>query len=276
MTRTINRIYCSTGAFISGINGRNHRLIAEYGSRLNCDGFELMIYQDWYQRMDTVIYDLRASELAFPVIHADKRTGDLISAANRESSEACFELFKRNCNTAAEVGSEKIVLHIWGVPDSDKHIDRIFEDYRTLMEIADSFDLDMLVENCVCINKDPLTHFSKIIELNPDCGFVIDTRPAAFHGQLTDMFQDGLLWGNGHVRHIHINDYKGGLRDWTSLRPILQPGKGEIDFERFFSNLKAYAYTGSITLEAPSMLPDGVDISTLNTGLDFIRTGMSL
>lgn len=274
MAKTINQIYCSTGAFIGMVNGRNHKLLLEFGSQLNCDGFELMMYHDWYEKMDLVIHDLKASGFLFPVVHADKRTGDLLSNANKESSEECFELFKRNCDTAAQVGSEKIVLHIWGVPDSDKHIESILEDYGTLMDIAGSFGLDMLAENCVCVNEDPLVHFPKIMKLYPDCGFIIDTRAAAFHGQVDEVFKNESLWKDGHVRHLHISDYNGGIKDWKSLRPILQPGKGNIDFDTFSAHLKAYEYSGSISLEAPSMLPDAVDVKTLNASLDFIREGM--
>jgi sugar phosphate isomerase/epimerase len=271
-----NDIYCSTGTFVGRANGRNHRLIVEYGEQIKCDGLELMMLSDWHDKLAAIISDLKATGLNFPVVHADKTTGDLLSIGEKKSSEECFELFKINCNAAAELEAKKIVLHIWGIPDSDKHIESILNDCDSLMRIADTFNIDMLIENSPCVNADPLTHFKKLVELYPNCGFIIDTRPATFHGQIEDICGSSFLWQDNHVRHIHINDYKGGIKDWKSLYPIPKLGTGDVDFSMFFSNLKSHNYSGSITLESPFMLADGVNVEFFNDCIKFIRGQMNI
>jgi hypothetical protein len=74
-----NPIYCSTGAFIGRINGRNFRLLIEYKDRLECDGFEFMIFGDWYPQLKTIITEYKAADIKIPVVHTDKNIGDLIA-----------------------------------------------------------------------------------------------------------------------------------------------------------------------------------------------------
>ena len=40
----MREILCSTGAIIGRPNGRNYRLLEDLAKQLQCDGFELMMY----------------------------------------------------------------------------------------------------------------------------------------------------------------------------------------------------------------------------------------
>ena len=62
----MNRILCSTGALIGRPNGRDYRLLEECVRRLECDGFEFMMYSTWYDQADALTAFLKElSRIAF-------------------------------------------------------------------------------------------------------------------------------------------------------------------------------------------------------------------
>ena len=97
----MNEILCSTGALIGRPNGRNHRLLEEFVPQLNCDGFEFMMYDTWYEKADEVVADLQAMKLHIPVMHCEKRIGEAISLGKTEEA---FRLFRANCEIAQRLG----------------------------------------------------------------------------------------------------------------------------------------------------------------------------
>ena len=52
----------------------------------------------------------------------------------------------------------------------------------------------------------------------------------------------------GRIAHVHLNDYGGGIRDFSDLR-VLHLGEGKIDFAPFLSLLSEIDYSGAVTLE---------------------------
>lgn len=263
-----NSIYLSTGAFTGRKNGKNYKLAIEYANELKCDGYEFLMYNDFYGCIDKIVYEYRQANLNIPVLHTEKQMSELIGS-DESDFEKAEELFKSNCDIAHKLGSEKIVLHAWGYPSSDKNPELICERLVNIFNISRQFGLDMLVENIMCTYGDPLPLLEKIHASNPDIHFVIDTRHAQFHKELEKTLDSSIMKS---VRHIHINDFAGGYKEWEKKNPILQPGMGDVDWKAFFSKIKSLNYSHSITLEAPSMLEFGVDTGTLNKGLNFIRS----
>lgn len=267
-----NKIYLSTGAFTGRKNGRNYKLAIDYADKLECDGYELLMYEDFYQNINTIIADYIASELNFPVVHVDKMIGDLFADRNLSAFYKAKEILKQNCDIAKRLRSEKIVVHAWGYPASDENPELICERISDFIDIAKEYQIDLLIENVLCTYKDPLILLEKLYLQYPDLHFIVDTRHAQFHCELEKTLQSEII---KNVRHIHINDYNGGYKEWDKRNPILQPPNGCIDWDTFFNRLKSINYSHSITLEAPSMLENGVDTSTLNKGLKFIKEGLS-
>ena len=266
-------IYCSTGVFLGRINQGNERLLMEDGHRIACDGFELMLFPMWYERLPSLIRNLRSTGLRFPVLHADKRIGDLISSADDDGFAVCLDIWKRNLETACAIGAKKVVTHIWGVPDSDLYLSRLYTRVFQLRDLACAYRLDMLAENCCCVYGSPLMHLKELLDQEPGMGFTIDTRPAQFHRELAAICATRALW-QGAVRHLHISDFHGSLRDWNALYPIPAPGCGDVNYPAFFSHLKQTGYQGTLSLESPCMHPDRLDWETINSYLDFIRKGL--
>lgn len=266
-------LLCSTGTFVGRPNGRNHRLILENAPHLHCDGFEFMMYENWYEKQNLILSDLVSSGLSFPVVHVDKLVGELISRGQEGDIETALSNFERNCAVAQALGAKLLVLHLWNGKPSDAHIERNIAQFAALNSMAKAHHLMLTVENVVCNCRDPLTHWHALAHHYPDIHFTFDTKMAAFHSQLEQHYCPELtwLWQNGRIVHLHVNDYGGGHMDWANLR-TLHPGQGHIDFDRFFAYIKSVGYCGHITAEASSMLPDGsTDLATLNQTLDFLR-----
>lgn len=264
-------IFLSTGAFTGRINDRNPNLLLQYADQLPCDGFEVMIFDSFEDDLFKIVRSYHDASISCPIVHAQKSLGDFMSCPSTSAFMRVREIFLRNCEAASILGAQKMVVHLWGRPDSDTYFKEISQRVGWLLETASEAGLDLVAENCVCFHSS-LQNLECLANDYPSLGLTIDTRPAQFHRELERTMQSSVL--RPHIRHIHINDYHGGLCDWSALYPILQPGTGDVDFPFFFRSLAEQSYCNGITLEAPSMLAQGVDLENLSSGLAFIREGL--
>ncbi len=271
-----NMILCSTGALIGKPNGRDYRLLEPLSEKLNCDGFEFMMYSDWYDKTDDIVKMVRDTGLVIPAYHAQKSIGENISKGGDEEIKDAFERFRINCDMAARIGAEKIVLHLWDGITSDRHYENNIKAYEELVNISKAAGLDLLVENVVCNGEDPWARWMELLEVYPQAHFVFDTKMAAFHEQLDILYEpeNEFMWKDGHIRHYHVNDYGGGFKDWANLK-TLPIGKGHIDFDKFFEFIGKTGYIGTYTLESTAFDSTGsVDTDMLNNEVEFIRKAL--
>ena len=267
----MNRILCSTGALIGRPNGRNYYLLKDCVERIDCDGFEFMLYDDKYDKIDETAELLTSLKKPFPVFHIEKGVGDLVSRNEPGDTELACKMFEINCDLAKRIGSEKLVIHLWSGIDSDKDFPHNVEMYRVLREAAERFGLLLTVENVVCNVADPMTHMKELIALFPDVTFTFDTKMAEFHGQLEELYLPENRYVFDHVVHMHINDYKGAVKDWSCLK-TLHAGDGQIDFDRLFGFIKESGYQGDFTIESTSFDKTGViDFDKMNATIAKIR-----
>ena len=247
----------SSGTFIGRINDRNFNLLPEHKSDFACDGFEFMIFPDFYAHLDEIIKKYLDARINIPVMHFDKDIGDGIGSEGADEYAHALKMLKINLKTANALGTKKAVIHLWGRNDSDKNSDII---YKRAGEVKD-----------ICLQYGVLPVFENIFCCFPDMRFIIDSRPAQFHAELEKTLKSPIMQ---RVSHLHINDYAGGYKEWKKVNPIPQPQKGVIDWKLYFDGIKGAGYDGTVTLEAPAHLPFGVDSETLNASLDFIRKNL--
>ncbi len=252
----MNEILCSIGAFIGRVNDRDHRAFLRIADRLAPDAYEFLMYEAWYEREKAVFADFLASGLSFPVFHMEKRIGELIGLGGEENAREAERRLIKNCEYACRLGSKKTVLHLWNGLPSDHHFPRHIEAYGRFAEISASYGLILTVENVICAKETPLARFRALVAEYPDISFTYDTKMAEFHGETMELFDDINVSVLQNVRHIHLNDYGGGYRDYANLR-VLHLGEGHVDLYGFTSRLKAFGYSGTVTLECSSMNPDG-------------------
>ena len=268
----MHEVFCSTGTMIGRPNGRDYRLLEKFHPLLDCDGIELMIYPDWYRDYETLIAFLKALKIRFPVLHCEQAVAEHITIGGKEELEEAFRLFHINCRIAAEIGAEKIVIHLWNGLISDSRFENNLAAFGDLRRTAESYGTDLLVENVVC-RKDPMTHWKELRAVYPDIHFVFDTKMADFHRQLDLLYEPeyAWLWQEHHILHYHVNDYGGGYMDWDNLR-VLPIGQGHIDFNKFFSFVYKTGYKGDFTLEGTAFDKEGiVHFDVLNDQIAKVR-----
>lgn len=270
----MSEILCSTGALIGRANGRNYRLLEGFSKELSCDGYEFMMYAAWYDEIPQLVQTIRSLNLHIPVMHGEKTIGERLSSGTPDDLKEAQRLFDLNCQIATQFDVQKMVLHLWNGPVSDSNIQHNLDARGKLADIAAEYNIDLLVENVVCNHADPFSHWQSLRAQYPDAHFIFDTKMAAFHQQLDQLYQPELawLWKENRIRHYHINDYAGGYMDWQNLR-TLPIGKGHIDFDRFFDFIHTIGYNDTFTIESTAFNSEGVvDLSLLNGQFDYLRT----
>lgn len=271
----MNKILCSTGTLIGRPNGRDFTLLLKHQDRINADGYEFMMYDSWYEKLDDIRRVMQSFTPPVLTFHIDKSIGELASSDKEEDRERALGLFKINSAFARELGAKKLVLHLWNGPTSDANIGRNIECYKFFREIADTDGIALTVENVVCSHGNPMDHFKALANLYPDIEFTFDTKMAGFHNQLDYFEKEENRNLFRRVSHIHLNDYGGGYMDWENLR-TLHIGKGHLDFDKFFAFLKSTGYSGDFTVEATSFDKTGaIDLGSLNACLDLARKYIS-
>lgn len=264
----MHRVFASTGAFIGRPNGRDIRLIKEIGPKICCDGFELMFYGTWRGNEEKIAGFLSDSGFLVPTVHCDKDIGELL--AQQRYAEA-FGIFRKNCEAAKITGAGLLVLHLWNGPTSDDNIEANFAGCPRLYEIADEYGVILTVENVIAHGGSPLRHWHSLVKMLPCVRFTYDTKMAQFDFDNEKAFlpQNLPLWER--VSHVHLNDRRGGYRDWSDYR-ALNLGRGDVDFDTFFEGLRTVGYKGDFTVEANAFKKDGVlDIDGLNASLERAR-----
>ncbi|MCR4990864.1 MAG: sugar phosphate isomerase/epimerase [Lachnospiraceae bacterium] len=264
----MSKILISTGALIGRPNQRNLHLLEEIFPRLSCDGLEFMFYSDWYETWEETADYLKSTGYPFPTMHCQKTVGELITKHDDETALYHFEI---NCKVAQRIGAKKLVMHLWNGVISDSDYPHSLEIYKHLRKIADDNGIDLLIENVLCNQKDPMTRWVELLEKYPDAHFVFDTKMADFHRQLELIYEDRYSYMIPNIHHYHVNDYGGGYLDWSNLK-VLPVGAGHIDFKRFFEFVKETGYDDTYTVEATAFLPDGkIDYEMLNTCFENVR-----
>ncbi len=265
----MSEILCSTGALIGRPNGRDYRLLEKYAPLLRCDGFEFILYETWYPELETLRHYLKGLQLNIPVFHCEKTLAERITAGGDDNLKEALRLFEINCDLAGDLGSRKMVLHLWNGVISDSHFENNLAAFGLLRQIAAGHGIDLLVENVIC-RGDPMNHWVELYREYPDIHFIFDTKMADFHRQMDLLYapEYAWLWKENHIRHYHVNDYSGGYMEWNNLK-VLVPGEGHIDFDRFYDFVKMTGYADTFTFEATGFGPDGtVNICRLNGQFD--------
>lgn len=277
-------ILASTGTIVGRANNYGTHLVTEILPALIDEkliaGGELMMLNAYYERLTAVATEWTAAGIPFPVIHCEKDVGTLISdagafyaAGNVDEAETAhsraLELFRLNCEMGALVRSSRMVIHLWGGLNSDRYISSNIEILSELCNIIRPYGIRLLIENVPSALTDPLINWKKLLPYCPEIGFVFDTRFGNLHRQIDATLSDGAIVP--YIEHIHISDHRGAERDFSSLRPILHPGEGMIDFDSIAQKLNEIGYESTVTLESPVIKEGGADGEKLRRTLIYLN-----
>lgn len=269
---TKRTLLASTGTIVGRANGYNVHLVTDILPPLMEAGLivggELMMLNSYYDRMEAVAAEWRRAGIVFPLIHCEKDVGAFLSDAGalrnagdhpaaKAEIDRALSLFRMNCEMGAMVGASRMVLHLWGGRNSDGYLNTNIEVLPELLSILRPYGIRLLIENVPSALADPLTNWHRLTDYFPEVGLVFDTRFGNVHRQIPETFADPVILP--HIEHIHVSDHIGEKKDFASLRPILHPGEGMIDFAAFTRLLDGAGYCGTVTLESPVIREGGAD-----------------
>ena len=270
-------VYASTGAIITRLNGRNYRLIPEIVPQLHADGVEFMMYDSWSDEVREIRAFLRRTGIYFPVMHLDKKIGEMLSEFGADGLTRAKEMLARDLITAREIGAEKLVLHLWSGAYSDLHFGAMLDAIEPLSEMAQKAGRRLTVENVTCRVARSLPRMRAVYKRCPRVDFTYDTKMAQLHGEneMLPLPEWDWLFAEKHVNHLHVNDTltenaaKGRM-------PVLHYGDGEVRFAQFFDYIRQKGFSGTATVESTSCREDGsIDVERFNRSLDGVRSALN-
>ncbi|GAC1392775.1 MAG: hypothetical protein NVSMB38_17510 [Ktedonobacteraceae bacterium] len=266
------QLLCSTGAFSRNPDYTDYCAVLHYGPQLHVDGLELMFYPTWYSHIEQIANDLRRSGLRFPVIHTEKSIGVALGKSNVEERERGVQQLTEHCRLGGLLGTKVLVLHLWGWPDLDDHLENNLTPLSRCLDTAEQYGLTVAIETIPCRQRDPLSNVQRAVEQDQRSRIALDTEFLAQSNQLEEIFTTEWLWYPGRISHTHIKDFDGQAFTPDGTRRYLHPGEGTINFEHFFDRLKQHKYDGFVSLESPAIDSSGiVTIERLQESLHFIR-----
>lgn len=265
------QVLCSTGAFTRSSDPCSHEVILRYAQEIDADGLELIFYPRWYEDTGHIVQALRSCKLPFPVLHIEKSIGDSFGSSDADEQAQAILHFEQNCVFAQQLGVELAVLHLWGMPFSDRELERNLQPLRRCLDLAERYGLKLAIETIPCTYADPLSNIKRAIEHDPRASVALDTQFLAWHDQLEAVFAASWLWQAEIVCHVHFKDHEGPFGSKEG-RHYLHPGEGRIDFRRLMQQLRAGGFKGALSLEARAIDQDGrVDLERIQTSLQFMR-----
>ncbi len=260
-------VLCSTGAFTRSSDPLSHETILLYGPQFDVDGFEVIFYPRWYSQQEAITQALQSSGLLFPVLHVEKSAGEVFGSSDADERAQGVLRFEQNCTFAQQIGARMVVLHLWGLPHADSHLEHNLQPLAHCLDIADRYGLELAIETIPCTYADPLTNIKRAIEHDPRSRVALDTEFLSFHDQLDAVFAASWLWQARLVRHVHLKDH-----DVKEERRYLHPGEGRINFRRFVQQLRAAGFDGALSLEARAIDHAGeIEVARIQASLQFIR-----
>lgn len=267
------KVLCSTGALSAKNNIADDRRIVESYDKLDCDGYEVMIACAWKDsvRAEEWAKRIANSKIYSPVVHFNKHIGSKLSEGTNEAMSWALDEVIRNCELANIMDATKAVLHMWGWPDNN--FDVVLKGYKEALQICKHYNIELLVELIPCCNESLMNRVNSILKINPHAKFTLDTRLICYHDMVESIFDESILWDGNHISHVHISDCCLGTDGRSKIQPILHPGEGIIDFNKFFMNLDKKKYKGFITIESPAQFVDGkIDLNSINRTSQLLYT----
>jgi sugar phosphate isomerase/epimerase len=242
-----------------------------YAQEFIADGLEIIFYPRWYEEPERIVRELRSCKLPFPVLHLEKSIGDCFGSSDAREREQGILRFEQNCAFAGQLGVRIVVLHLWGMPSSDCHLEYNLQPLTRCLDRASQYGLTLAIETIPCTYADPLSNVKRATEHDRRACVALDTQFLAWHDQLEAVFTARWLWQARTVRHVHLKDHEGpfGSREG---RHYLHPEEGQIDFRRFVQQLRVAGFDGTLSLEARAINQDGgVDVTRIQASLQFMR-----
>ncbi len=156
-----------------------------------------------------------------------------------------WELFRKVVKSAGILGAKCITFHgpgrKWLNEQDGLDVKKIANEMDRLAAEAGEYDVSLAWENvywCLSYSPDMIRAVMEHVTAG-NIGFTLDIKQAnrggIDYGEYLDVMAEKLM-------NVHVNDYSPG-------NMCLLPGRGQLDFERFYRQLDKINYKGPLTIE---------------------------
>ena len=154
-----------------------------------------------------------------------------------------IEDLKRAAGAAHALGTDRIrIFTFQRVADPAAIFERVVEQLRAALNVANQHDITLLIENEYDCNVGTGAEIVRLFKAIPDRRLMHNWDPCNVYEMGEQPFPKA--WNqldHSRISHIHLKDAKG--KEW---KPI---GAGELDFAGQFKALKRIKYSGTLSVE---------------------------
>lgn len=183
-------------------------------------------------------------------------------AVNPRAIDDAYSIFGDCLNTARKLGAHNYTLH--GIARFKRNI--LYNNYKSIgpmieraRAFAETYDVDMCLENVEWSYYNHVGFLSSIIEYCPKLKTCLDIKQARIAGEGYIKYLNEM--GN-RINTVHLSDI-------NDLGKICLPGKGVFDFEDLFKRLKDVDFKGNMLIEV--YYEDYKEIAEIKESLYYLR-----
>jgi sugar phosphate isomerase/epimerase len=266
----ISAVTCSTGAFSRDPDVVDPALIVSCAGQVEADGFELLSYPGFADDREASTRTFVRSGLPWVSVHTGKAIGPLLCTGATEDRRQALTLLDADLRLAVALDAEVAVLHLWGMPDSDRRFPATLAAVSECLDRAERYDVTLAIETIPCLAATPLTRLAELRQRDARCRWTLDTEFLALHDELDLALADADLLPETKI--IHVKDYDGAFFDAQGRRRYLHPGEGWLDLAAVAAAANASPGSLRLCLESRSVRAVGsIDLGQVNADLAVLR-----
>ena len=256
------RIGVSTGVYSQFPHHATPEAVADGMTRLSADVFEVLLFGSWPDAREAA-RTIASAGRPVAVVHGEKRVGGLLGSAKPEERRLGQDLVFAAVAAAQTLGAACVNIHLWDLPDSDRHLERNLEALAEILPDVWASGVHLLVETIPCQadvpwrNAQRALDFADALAARPGSappggqalGVNLDLEFLSWHDGLRVALTECVpAWGS-RLRNVHVKDHDGRPFDADGRRRYVNPGDGNLDYPWVFTQLRDAGYAGPLTFE---------------------------
>jgi sugar phosphate isomerase/epimerase len=229
----------STGCFRT----HDYDAIAQWLKMTSADAIEVIIYNDFAERMGCVRERFQGLGRPISAVHSPKLIQTYLSTPGEEWRGE--ELVRATVELARDLDSSMVIVHPWDGRCAALDLNAIGSTLARCAEHAGKHGITLSLEALPSRHDRPSRILERLLSFSDKFTYTLDFE----YAKIYEMF-DELLAFSERLSNVHLRDFDGR---WLigGRRAYVRPFLGAIDFEARINEIKATGYDGPYVVEAP-------------------------
>ena len=265
-----DNILMSTGSICRFPEFFDINKIAEAIKNVEWNNFEFLICS--WDSLDNVADTILKTGKNFKTVHSQKHIGSGFGSSDKDEILKAKKKFRDNVDFTKYIGAKIMTLHLWDLPDSDRHLDTNIKHLEESIGYAESCGICVSVETILgCVN-DPIKNVKHVLKEinNKNLGVTYDMEFLYRHNCLETSKEDSELIKS--VKNVHIRGCDDKPFKENGKRRYLKVAQGTVDVKSYLRKLKSNKYNGFYTIESSYIGESGkINYDDLNRDLNYLK-----